>query len=140
MLTIEERDYPSYTGMRTNFLFNGCTVQETQLVNLTPHPIVILIGQDRLTIPVGGDPARLQARKTDSNTIFWNGTAITVYEQVHEEPVGLPRPQRGITLIVSRVVAERYPLRDDLVFPSDLERDFRSGEVIACRSLSRLGT
>lgn len=126
--------------MNMNYLFNGCSVQETQLVNLTPHPVIILLGRDRLSIPVGGDPARLQARKSDSSTIFWNGTAITVYEQRHEEPIGLPRPRRGVTLIVSRVVAERYPQRDDLVFPSDLERDFRSGEVIACRSLSRLAT
>ena len=49
----------------------------------------------------------------------------------------LPDPADDTLLIVSRMVAEAYPERRDLVFPTELVRDPR-GRVSRCKSLSRI--
>lgn len=55
------------------------------------------------------------------------------------EVSGLPDRQSGVTLIVSRMVAEAAPDRRDLVFPLDLIRDDK-GRVIGCASLGMAPT
>ena len=59
---------------------------------------------------------------------------IELIQVTSGEIVGLPEPKDGVFYIVSRLVAEASPKRDDLVFPFGLVRD-ESGTVIGCRSL-----
>jgi hypothetical protein len=48
---------------------------------------------------------------------------------------GLPAPQNGVYLIVSRVVAEAARGRADLIIPDEAVRDAR-GRIIGCRAFA----
>lgn len=50
--------------------------------------------------------------------------------------VGLPNPRPGTLYVVSVIVAERLPERDDLRVPGEQIRD-EQGRIIGCRSLLR---
>lgn len=52
------------------------------------------------------------------------------------EVTGLPEPEPGVLLIVSMLVQQACPGRDDLVIPSGVIRD-DAGVIIGCRSLGR---
>ncbi|ALD00769.1 hypothetical protein AM609_11475 [Actinomyces sp. oral taxon 414] len=50
----------------------------------------------------------------------------------------LPDPRPGTVYVTSRVVAEHFPERTDLVWPDDLIRD-ADGQVVAARRLAKRG-
>lgn len=49
---------------------------------------------------------------------------------------GLPEPRQSVAYIVSQVVADACPDRDDLLVPHDMVRD-DAGRVVGCRGFSR---
>lgn len=86
-----------------------------QIVNLTPHPVLVTTGQHAGNYPPAGEVARV--------------------ENLPYGPVrGLPDRQPDTILIVSVLVAEALPYRDDLRVPGEQERD-ASGRIVGCRSL-----
>lgn len=110
----------------------------TEVVNLTPHPVVIVTPSGNVRLDAATDPARLASTRTTAGTVLVEGIAVRVSRETPAEPQGLPDPVEGRLLVVSRAVAERYPLRRDLVFPIDFERDPLTGEVVACGGLGTL--
>src|SRR5690606_31963979 len=60
-----------------------------------------------------------------------------VTETTLGELEGLPDPADGVIYVVSRLVAEAAPHRDDLYFPGRLLRD-EAGRVVGAESLARL--
>lgn len=84
------------------------------------------------------EPARLVSTQTSKLDIVVKGTVIRVSREGRSEPRGLPGIVEGRFLIVSRAVAERYPHRHDLVFPTGIERDPATGAITACRGLGTL--
>lgn len=85
-----------------------------QILNLTPHVVTITYGRDAGTYPSAG-LARLASLPLG-------------------DVEGLPPPQAGTRYIVSILVAERLPARDDLVVPGDQTRD-GEGKITGARSL-----
>lgn len=129
-----------------------------RLVNLTPHPITLQLvdgaGQHfPVTLPPDGRVPRVEVFRDQVAVLGYTPTpdSYRVLDQAGDPadliiPVrqtstgaitGLPDPEPGVLYIVSRMVAEAAPEREDLVFPDELLRD-GEGRVVACTSLGRI--
>lgn len=86
-----------------------------KLINLTPHAIVLNDGRN---LPPSGEVARVSATYTDFSK---EGIA----EVRFGEPVGLPAPQEGVMLIVSGLLKQACPQRQDLISPATGHPDCR---------------
>lgn len=107
-----------------------------RLVNLTPHPVDIRIGEVAVSLPAADVPARLTGVVEDVGTIRLEGLDVPVVQQRFTGVEGLPAPVPEVLLIVSQLVLDFVVGRTDLVTPTDLVRD-NTGSVIACRALAR---
>ncbi len=104
-----------------------------KFVNLTPHEINIYKGDALIkTVLASGTVARCEQREEVLGKI--DGIFIT--KQVFGEVYGLPDQEEGVAYIVSRIVAEAFPIRDDLYIPGPMVRD-ENGRVIGCQGLSQ---
>lgn len=94
--------------------------------NLTPHAVVI----GDLTIMPYGQVARCSEIVQPAG--FHQGIALVhkTYNDVHD----LPDPEAGVLLIVSAMVRQALPYRQDLASPGDLIRD-ENGNITGCRNL-----
>ena len=121
------------------------------LVNLTPHDVVLdLGGGETLRIPAAGVVPRLllsegrqerlrvtdPARPDDETAVCDVPLAVGAAWLGIDPP--LPDPRPGTVYVTSRVVAEHFPERTDLVWPDDLIRD-ADGQVVAARGVERGG-
>ena len=121
------------------------------LVNLTPHDVVLdLGGGETLRIPAAGVVPRLllsegrqehlrvadPARPGDGAAVRDVPLAVGAAWLGIDPP--LPDPRPGTVYVTSRVVAEHFPERTDLVWPDDLVRD-ADGQVVAARRLAKRG-
>ena len=120
------------------------------LVNLTPHDVVLDLGGETLRIPAAGIVPRLllsegrqehlrvadPARPDDETAVRDVPLAVGAAWLGIDPP--LPDPRPGTVYVTSRVVAEHFPERADLVWPDDLIRD-ADGQVVAARRLARRG-
>lgn len=85
------------------------------IINLTPHTIIIAEGPDAGS---------------------YRSDGVARVETLPLGPVvGLPAPRKGRLYVVSLIVAERVPMREDLRVPSEQVRDDQ-GRVVAARGLS----
>lgn len=99
---------------------------KTEIVNLTPHEIIV----GTQTIPASGTVARVVT--TSKAVGHAGGIPLTVTET---GPVkDLPDPSRGVLYVVSALVRIAYPERNDIASPGQLVRD-DNGRVIGCESL-----
>nr|DAL55746.1 MAG TPA_asm: hypothetical protein [Caudoviricetes sp.] len=104
-----------------------------KLVNLTPHTINVYDGDIHIVdIPVSGLPvARCRQRQKHVGII--NGIQITC--QTFGDVENLPEWEPDTYFVVSRLVAEALPERDDLLVPGPLVRD-EKGQPCGCQGLS----
>lgn len=79
-----------------------------KFVNLTPHAITL---NDGKIIPASGEVVRVSTTYSDFDS---NGVAVVEFG----EPVGLPAPQEGVLFIVSGLLKQACPDRQDLVSPA----------------------
>ena len=84
-------------------------VDDGVLVNLTPHPLNIIIEDVTLTL----HPSGVVPRVTSDNVVVGPGIVTTKLGDVD----GLPDPVPGKLLVVSALVRMALPDRDDLVGP-----------------------
>ena len=105
-------------------------------VNLTPHEIRVIgagpNGAD-VIIPTSGTVARCESKRTVMSSV--NG--IPVNRTVMGEVQGLPAPIEGVVYIVSKIVAEAVPERDDVLIVDDTVRD-ESGRIVGCRAFAHI--
>lgn len=111
------------------------------LRNLTPHEVVVLVGDDECIIaPDPAGPARAAEVETDAGWVFVRsgdvGPSVEVTERSFGDVTGLPAPEEGVWLIVSSVVAAAAPARRDLLTPAGLVRS-DTGAVIGCTHFAR---
>ena len=109
--------------------------EKPQLVNLTPHDVVIRHDDEDIVIPKSGIVARV--KETEIHTEIINGVQVT---DIHyEKTSNLPESKDGIYYIVSNVVAYANSGRHDLVFPDGLNayRD-EKGQIEAVPGLRRI--
>ena len=103
-----------------------------EVINLTPHD-VSFIGDDGstiITVRPSGQLARVSAQ-TVRTGVFINGIPVT--RTMYGEVEGLPEPKDGTVYIVSSLVAQRCPERDDVFIPNESVRN-SEGNIIGCRS------
>lgn len=108
--------------------------------NLTPHQVVVSPSGDitqSITLESEGSPSRVTAKRTVIAYLQVDSLDIPIHALHYDGVPDLPNEVEGTFLIVSRLVAERFLKRKDLLIPDELIRD-DSGTVVACQSLSSL--
>lgn len=111
---------------------------QVEIINLTPHT-VNLIRQNKkvLTIPGEGNPPRVEEKIEAKEHLTVNGDYdIPIYTANNEYVAKLPKKEKGVYYIVSRIIAE-YSDRDDLLVPHGLIRDTK-GNVVGCSSFKKV--
>ena len=133
------------SGIQPCWSCGGTGAAPVRLRNLTPHPVTIVIvpGPEGRSITIPPDPAG-PARCTPTTEVVGEvqvqapdgGTdIIPIRRTIMGEVVGLPDPEPGVLLIVSRVVAEAACDRRDLVIVDDTIRDDQ-GRIVGARALA----
>ncbi len=124
-----------------------------KLRNLTPHMVVLRDHDDRpVTIPPSGIVPRREVIRRDGGIIGIAGTdhvewapsmapdaTLHVSVEALGPVVGLPEPEAGVALVVSRLVAEGAIGRTDVYAPGELIRD-PDGRIVGARGLCRVVT
>ena len=111
-------------------------MNETNIVNLTPHKIT-LCGSDKralIEIPPSGNIARVETRSERIGSISVNGIEIPVSRTQFGAVTGLPEPQPGTAYIVSLAVRTAVPQRADVFSPGELVRG-PDGQPVGCLGL-----
>ena len=110
------------------------------LKNLTPHSIDVLNGRDEVvfTLSANNNPPRVQENIYGQEEYLINGgQRLNIYTAYNEDVDRLPTKKEGVYYIVSRIVAEQYVERDDLLVPHELVRD-EDGNIIGARSFKKI--
>lgn len=104
-----------------------------ELINLTPHDINIIDGDNKITIKASGTIARCAL--TDMLVKMIDG--VPVYRQIFGDIEGLPGEKDGVIYIVSRIVADAAKSfgRTDVLCPASTIKD-ADGHIIGCKGLS----
>lgn len=97
--------------------------------NCTPHAINLVNGDLMVTYPVSGVCPRVE----ESFIPIDQCDGVMIVESATGEVVGLPDPQEGVLLIVSRMVAVAAHTRQDLVSPGEIVRDAQ-GRIVGCKN------
>ena len=111
-----------------------------KLVNLTPHALVIMPeGPDgpTVTIPPSGQVARCATSRVQVDTVTVDGITVPVNRTEFGAVTGLPDPQPDTIYIVSSLVAQAVPDRQDVFIVDDAVRD-EQGRIIGCRALAHV--
>lgn len=106
-----------------------------KVVNMTPHGVSICNNEGEVirVYPASGQMIRLKS-ETVRDEKLPDGTPIS--RTVFGEPVGLPDEDGETVYIVSQIVKNALPERDDLVVPAEVVRD-AAGNILGCKSLGR---
>lgn len=115
-----------------------------QLINLTPHAIVLHHPSFApITIDSTGG-ARAREITSELDDIRWDPHGdsgmhinVSLVAKRFGDVTGLPEPKDGVLYVVSTVVQTALPSRCDLVTPHDLMRD-ANGKVVGCRGFAIL--
>lgn len=127
------------------------------VINCTPHDVVIYSAADCymrdgflcfrvgalddegefpqpfLTYPAAKEPARVTFIQKPAGM----ADGILIYRWFPEEVVNLPEPKTDMYYIVSKMVAQACPEREDLIFPGTLVHD-ADDNVVGCIDFSRV--
>lgn len=111
-------------------MFNSNNDTKTNIINLTPHNVVVKGEGWEVIFPSKGIARCSQSTKTIGKI---GGVPIT--ENVFGEVEGLPEEKEGVKYIVSGLIASALKgKRKDLLVPSEQIRD-SEGRIIGCKSL-----
>ncbi len=88
-----------------------------QFVNLTPHAIVLRIGEKDLSFQPSGTTARVTVEPKPRQSLVYDGTEIPVVANEFGAVDGLPEVVDGTIYIVSAMVLGQCQGRSDVVAP-----------------------
>ena len=97
-------------GVNLNFGI-AALVADNKLVNLTPHPINVILDDDSDPIVIA--PSGIVPRVASTATVVAPGFVTTVMGDVTD----LPDKKDGVLLIVGAMIRTALPDRDDLIGP-----------------------
>lgn len=103
------------------------------IMNLTPHPVTFISNGNSVTV----NPSGIIARVSASTEIIDEINGIPVTTTVFGEVTDLPTKENDTIYIVSSLVAQRVPEREDVFIPNEPIRD-EEGKIIGCKSLGRI--
>jgi len=111
------------------------------VINLTPHPIVLMPYEGcqycYVDIPTSGEIARCAVDRVQVDTITIDDITVPVNRTQFGEVTGLPDPRPDTIYIVSAVVAQAVPDRPDVFIVDDAVRDDQ-GRVVGARALAHV--
>lgn len=104
------------------------------LLNFTPHKVLTYLPEEGepVELPQQGN-VRLEEEFSPGG-VLPNGLPVTLLGYGNAE--GLPEPSEGVAYVVSQLVVNAHPAREDLVFPAGLVRN-DSGDIVGFRLLAR---
>jgi hypothetical protein len=114
----------------------------TRLVNLTPHPVVIL-AEVPVEVPPSGSVARAKESREYVGAVEHWGVPVPLFRVKYGEPEGLPKVEHGTYYIVSSLAAQAIKahlppeVAERFVVVTNLLRD-EEGRVIGARGLALL--
>lgn len=105
------------------------------IVNLTPHPINFLDGDNNpiLTVEPSGTIARAKQTRTMCGTI----AGIPVNQCAYGTVQGIPEPAKETIYVVSAITAQACPERADVYIVDDSVRN-EDGRIIGVRALAHI--
>ena len=105
------------------------------VLNYTPHEIVIFNDDDRIIkrIKPTGKAIRVNQENKRIGYIDIDGVAVPESSVTFIDN-GLPEEKEGVYIIVSKLTADAFPLRNDLLLVNEMVRD-ENGAIVGCRSL-----
>ena len=101
------------------------------LINLTPHTVTVGSVVIKPTEPA----ARVSSTTTVVGVIAFDDFEIEIIETHYGQVENLPEPNGKDSFIVSRMVKDRVPERNDVLVPGELVRD-EEGRIVGCKNLS----
>ena len=104
-----------------------------KIINLTPHSVNIVCDNGNV---ITYNPSGTVARCSQNTIKIGDVNGIPLTQTSFGDVVDLPLPQKDTIFIVSRLVINACPDRDDLVVPNDIVRDDH-GNIIGCKSFAR---
>lgn len=115
------------------------TTKIQKLVNLTPHAITMMDDNENilLVIEPSGNTARVSVRTERTETLAFDDVVLATSKSVYGSVEGLPEIEEGVVYIVSSLVAQRVPEREDVFIPNESVRDDK-GRIIGCKSLGHI--
>jgi len=111
-----------------------------KIVNLTPHPLNLMPEGPEgpvVTIPPSGQVARCTVDRVQVDTVTVDGISVPVNQTRFGEVSSLPDPQPDTIFVVSALVAQAVPDRQDVFIVDDAVRD-EQGRIIGARALARI--
>lgn len=106
-----------------------------KIKNLTPHDINLLCEDETLTLRSEG-VLRLATSRIKVGEIEYNGKKINITKTKFSKIDDLPKREEGVIYIVSSLICQNYPERDDFYIVDDTVRD-SDGRIIGARSISQ---
>jgi len=116
-------------------------VDGMKIINLTPHRVSVIFETPSLENEALGDENVTNfdsdgvARVATSSELVCRINGIPVVTTAFGEVTGLPAKTNGTYYIVSRIVKQAVPDRDDCLCPGELVRD-EKGQPIGCKGFS----
>ena len=137
---VRQHDPATFEAGFSEWLRDYKDKRRKKIINLTPHQIVLMPeGPDgpTVTIPPSGQVARCEVNRVQVNTIVVDGISVPVNQTQFGRVDGLPDPQPDTIYVVSALVAQAMPWRDDVFIVDDTVRD-EQGRIIGARALAHV--
>ena len=120
-----------------------------QIINCTPHSIALLFpeglewdsksrcyhGEPKVRLVI--EPSGVVPRCTQEEAMVASMHGVPVYRMKFGAVESLPPRMAGAVYIVSSLVAQACPERDDLLIPAHMVRD-SEGKVVGCTAFARV--
>ncbi len=106
-----------------------------RLMNLTPHTISLIVGEDTIVLLPSGTIARCAVERTQVGAIEVDGISVPVNQTRFGEVTDLPEAEENVIYIVSALVAQAAG-RSDVLMVDDTVRD-SEGRITGARALAR---
>ena len=104
----------------------------TKIINMVNHEVTILNAKDQVikVFPKGQEILRLVEHIENVDVV--DGVLIT--RTTYTEPENLPKETQGVYYIVSQMLKNNLPHRNDLLVPTNIKRD-ENGLVLGAHAL-----
>jgi hypothetical protein len=116
-------------------------VVKMKLVNLTPHPVVLVVEGGTVEIPPSGYTARAKETRELAGILEDKNLSIPLYRIRYGEPEGIPEIEPDAFYIVSSLAAQsvktHFPpdIAERFVVVTDPVRD-ENGRIVGARALT----
>jgi len=115
-------------------------VKTLNIINLTPHALNLMPAGPTgpvVTIPPSGLVARCAVDRVQVDTVTVDGISVPVNQTRFGSVSDLPDPQPDTIFVVSALVAQAVPERQDVYIVDDAVRDDQ-GRIIGARALAHV--